>query len=542
MNQITTVRDILKSSVQIYPKRTAFIVSDESRELTDISYEQFGKDVDSLCFALREKLGLGGKHIGIMGANSYRWCVSYLAVLSGAGVAVPLDKDNSPEETAGLLEFGDVQAVICDSRRAEELYPFVKDKNITLICTDGDLEGAESFGGLIEYGRLFIEAGGRVNYSVDENAPAVLIFTSGTTGVSKGVMLSNTNLVSDMKAVSSFVSLNYDDRALSLLPLHHTYESMALLMVIRSGATVCFASSYKNLVADFRLYRPTVLVCVPLILEKLNRRIEREIERQGKSGKSKLASLMSGVVSEDAKRKLFSSVHESFGGRLRKIIVGAAAIQKSTVEAFESYGIPVIIGYGLTECSPIVICNSDIDRKSDSIGKPLSGAEVKIIDADDKGVGEIAVRGPMVMLGYYKNPQATEAAMENGWLRTGDLGYADRHGYYRITGRRKNVIVTSGGKNIYPEEIEHYLLKNPLVAECLVYTKRDNEITAEIYPDENEMLRKSKKEKLAEGDKELYIEAVVRTVNKKLPPYKRIKNYIIRENEFEKTATHKIKR
>lgn len=542
MNQITTVRDILKTSVQIYPARTAFVVADENRELTDISYDRFGKDVDALCFALREKLGLGGKHIGIMAANSYRWCVSYFALLSGAGVAVPLDKDNSPEETAGLLEFGDVEAVICDSRRAKELYPFVKDKKITLICTDGDCEGTVSFDSLLEYGRLFIEAGGRVNYPVDENGMAVIIFTSGTTGVSKGVMLSNTNLVSDMKAVSSNVNISYEDRTLSLLPLHHTYESMALLMVIRSGATVCFASSYKNLIADFRLYQPTVLVCVPLILEKLSRRIEREIERQGKSGKSKLASLVSGVVSEDAKRKMFSSVHESFGGRLRKIIVGAAPIQKATVEAFETYGIPVLIGYGLTECSPIVICNSDIDRKSDSIGKPIRGAEVKIIDADDKGVGEIAVRGPMVMLGYYKNPEATRETVQDGWLKTGDLGYADRHGYYRITGRKKNLIVTSGGKNIYPEELEHYLLKSPLVAECLVYAKRDKEITAEIYPDEGEMLRKSKKEKLNEGDRELYIEAVVRTVNKKLPPYKRIKNYIIREREFEKTATHKIKR
>ncbi len=542
MNHITTVRDVLKNSVQIYPKRTAFVVADKNKELQEVSYERFGRDVDALCFALREKLGLGGKHIGLSGANSYRWCVSYFAVLSGAGVAVPLDKDNSPEETAGLLSFGDVEAVICDSRRAKELYPFVKEKNITLICSEGECEGAESYESLIEYGRLFIEAGGRVNYPIDENALAVLIFTSGTTGVSKGVMLTNRNLISDMKAVSSNVSLSYEDRSLSLLPLHHTYEAMALLMVIKSGATVSFASSYKNLVADFRLYKPTVLVCVPLILEKLNRRIEKEIERRGKTGKSRLVSIMSGVVSDDAKRKLFSSVHESFGGRLRKIIVGAAPIQKSTVEAFETYGIPIIIGYGLTECSPIVICNSDIDRKSDSIGKPLNSVEVKIIDTDEKGVGEIAVKGPMVMSGYYKNDEATEAAIENGWLKTGDLGYADRHGYYRITGRRKNVIVTSGGKNIYPEEIEHYLLKSPLVAECLVYAKRDKEITAEIYPDEGEMLRKSKKEILGEGDKELYIEAVVKTVNKKLPPYKRIKTYIIRDTEFEKTATHKIKR
>ena len=542
MNQITTVRDALKSSVQIYSARTAFVVADESRVLTDISYEHFGKDVDAFCFALREKLGLGGKHIGIMAANSYKWCVAYFALLSGVGVAVPLDKDNSPEETAGLIEFGEVEAVICDRRRAQELYPFVKDKGITLICTDSDSEGTVSFDSLIEYGRLFIEAGGRVNYTVDSDSLAVLIFTSGTTGVSKGVMLSNRNLVSDMKAVSNNISLSYEDRTLSVLPLHHTYEAMALLMAVRCGATVCFASSYKNLTADFKLYRPTVLVCVPLILEKLNRRIEKEIERQGRTGKSKLASLVSGVVSEDSKRKMFSSVHESFGGRLRKIIVGAAAVNKSTVDAFESYGIPVIIGYGLTECSPIVLCNSDIDRKSDSVGKPLRGAEVKIIDADDKGVGEIAVRGPMVMLGYYKNPEATKTVLQDGWLKTGDLGFVDRHGYYRITGRRKNVIVTSGGKNIYPEEIEHYILKSPLIAECLVYAKKDKEIIAEIYPDEGEMLRKSKKERLSEGDKELYTEAVVRTVNKKLPPYKRIKSYIIRDKEFEKTATHKIKR
>lgn len=542
VKQINTVRDIIENARQTYTNRAVFVLRDAGNKEKAISYADFCRDVDALAIALYEKLGLHGKHIGILGENSYQWCLSYFAVLSGDGVAVPLDKDNPAEETAELMGFGDVSALICDRKSGRKIAEYA-DEELIIICTEADEDGRMlSLEELLKYGYKALSEGKSPEYAIDPETMAVLLFTSGTTGVAKGVMLSNKNIVSDLKAVSRNVEITYEDRSLSVLPLHHTYEAISVLMVLSRGGTVCFAGGFRNLLGDFLFYRPTVLVCVPLLLEKFSRRIDKEIERSGKKGRSRLFSFVSPMVSEDSKRKTFSAVHDSFGGKLKKIIVGAAPCRKSTVEAFEMYGFRVIIGYGLTECSPIVICNSELERRSDSIGKPLNCAEVKIVDADEKGVGEIAVKGPMVMLGYYKNPEETQRVLRDGWLYTGDIGYKDKDGFYYITGRKKNVIVTSGGKNIYPEEIEYHLMKSPLVSECVVYGKNDKEITAEILPDAEEVRRKSKSGNTSQEQMRLYIEAVVKTVNKKLPPYKRIKNIIIRETEFEKTSTRKIKR
>lgn len=542
MKEINTVRDIIERSAEIYTNRSAFVLKNADGTEAAVSYEDFKTDIDALALALYEKLGLRGRHIGIVGDNSYNWCLSYFAVLSGDGVAVPLDKDNPAEETAQLMSFGDVKALICDGKSCRSLSEYT-DEGVLLICSEeADIAGVISLDSLLSYGYKALAEGKRVQYGIDPDRMAVLLFTSGTTGVAKGVMLSNRNIVSDLKAVSNNVSITYEDRSLSILPLHHTYEAIAQLMLLSQGGTVCFASGFRNLSADFLFYRPTVLVCVPLLLEKMGRRIDRELERRGKKGRLRLFSLVSGIVGEEAKRKTFARIHDSLGGRLRRIIVGAAPCKRSTVEAFETYGFRVIIGYGLTECSPIVICNSDLERKSDSVGRPVSCAELRITEADENGVGEIAVRGPMVMLGYYKNPAETEKVLRDGWLYTGDLGYKDKDGFYYITGRKKNVIVTSGGKNIFPEEIEHYLNKSPLVSECMVYSKDDREITAVIVPCLEEIKRKSKNDAVTEEQIELYISAAVKTVNKKLPAYKRIKSYVISEQELEKTSTRKIKR
>ena len=305
---------------------------------------------------------------------------------------------------------------------------------------------------------------------------------------------------------------------------------------------MCFSSSYKNLIRDFSVYHPTVLVCVPLLLEKFSRKLENEMKRRGRVGKSMLAAMVSGVMSEEGRRRLYKEIHNLFGGELRKIIVGAAPLDKSIAEKFEGFGFSVIIGYGLTECSPIVICNSDKERKQDSVGKPLYGADIRILEPDSNGIGEIAVRGPMVMLGYYKNKGATDGVMREGWFHTGDLGYADKEGFYYITGRLKNVIVTPGGKNIYPEELEGLLLRSPLVAECVVFQGKSGEICACVLPDFSELMNKSGKSELLQTDIENYINAVIKTVNRKLIPYKRIKTVILRDTPFEKTSTHKIKR
>ena len=540
MKQFSTVRDILIRSAEKYPDRAAFLLEGGRDGMREITYSEFRRDTDALIIALKERFNLEGKHIGIMARNSYYWCVSYFAAAS-LGTAVPIDRDSRSETTADIIRFGDVAAVICDSVCAREINKCTPDTLI--ICIDSlQSDEAVSFDTLLDYGRARLAEGECVNINRASQEMAVLIFTSGTTGKPKGVMLSHNNIISDLEAVSENVKINEEDRSLSVLPLHHTYEAITMLIMVSKGATVCFSSSYKNLIRDFSVYEPTVLVCVPMLLEKFDRKIRREMQRRGKAGKSRLISLVSGVMSDGSKKKVFSAVHDMFGGRLKKIIVGAAALDKKIAESFEDYGFEVIIGYGLTECSPIVICNSESDRKTDSVGKPLAGVSVKLVDSDSDGVGEIAVRGPMVMRGYYKNKGATDAVLIDGWLHTGDLGYMDSNGYFYITGRIKNVIVTPGGKNVYPEEIEQQILKSPLVNECIVFANESGEICAQLLPDFDELHRKSGKKELSQKDRDLYMNAVIKTVNRRLPPYKRIKKTTVRETPFEKTSTHKIKR
>ncbi len=540
MKQFLTVGDVLSQSAEKHTDRTAFLIEGSRDGMKKISYGEFKTDADALAIALKEKLNLEDKHIGIMAKNSYYWCVSYFAVLS-VGVAVPLDRESRGEAISGFIEFGDVSAVICDSVCAKEIKK--SGARCRIICTDTEEEEKiECLKSLIAYGRERLGNGDKLISNREPDKMGALLFTSGTTGNSKAVMLSHSNILSDLEAVGERVRITEEDRSLSVLPLHHTYEAITMLMIISKGGTVCFSSSYKNLIRDFSIYHPTVLVCVPLLLQKFDRKIEKEMQKRGKAGKSKLISLVSGVVSEESRRKIFAPIQELFGGRLRKIIVGAAALEKKVAENFETYGFSVIIGYGLTECSPIVICNGDEDRKTDSIGKPLEGVSVRILDCDSDGVGELAVRGPMVMQGYYKNRDATDAVLTDGWLHTGDLGYADREGYYYITGRCKNIIVTPGGKNIYPEEIEQQILKSPLVSECVVFSGENGEVNAELFPEFTELRNKSGKENITEKEIELYMNAVIKTVNRKLIPYKRIKNFTVRDTPFEKTSTHKIKR
>ena len=370
---------------------------------------------------------------------------------------------------------------------------------------------------------------------------AVILFTSGTTGVSKGVMLTRKNLLSDLYAVKDFVEISESDRSLSLLPLHHTYESISLLMTICCGGTVCFCTGIKYLSECFKEFSPTVFVTVPLILERLHKKILADIEKSGKRQKFKLMSLLQDTLSEEKKNRLFAKVHEQFGGELKKFIVGAAHLNEKVAEDFELFGFQVIIGYGLTECSPIVICNSVNDRTTDTVGRPLKNVEVQIKNPDEKGIGELLVKGDMVMKGYYKNPEITKEAFDGQWFCTGDLGFCDKNGRYHITGRSKNVIVTKNGKNVYPEELEYHLNKSPYVKESLVFAVGEI-VSCEVFPDEETVAKKLKKTAPADDEVRALIGEVVRSVNRKVPSFKRIKQLTVRKTEFPKTTTNKVKR
>ncbi len=545
MNTPQNLKDLLLSSEYKFSDRPAFYIKDNDGKKTTVTYSRLKKDAENLGTALIYELGLKGKKTAIMAENSYRWCLSYLSITGGVGTVVPLDREIPDEELENIIAFSGIDCIICDKKSAEKVIAgkYAVNRNIKIICTE-NADGTIFFDDLLRKGeKLLCE--GKADYlsaEIEKDKMAVLLFTSGTTGMAKGVMLSHENLCSDLICVSERVKISEDDITLSVLPLHHTYETIAFLMIIYSGGAISFSSSIRTLREDFAFYRPTAFVTVPLILEKLHRKIISGIEKQGKRKKVQFFSVISPAISEERRRKIFSDIHDFFGGRLNKIVVGAAALQKEVAEDFLLFGIHVIIGYGLTECSPIVICNSPENLTPDSIGKPLKGVEVRIENPDEKGIGEICVKGPMVMLGYYKNKIATDEVMRNGFLYTGDLGYKDKNGNFHITGRKKNVIVTKNGKNIYPEEIEYYLLKNPVIADVMVYAEGDSIVTAQIIPDIEQINKKLKKSEATKNEIYKAVIEAVRNLNKKLPSYKNLKKVSVRTKDFIRTSTQKIKR
>ncbi len=535
MRKIENFCELLYTSAKLYCEKKAFIFKDNNGKICSVSYNEFKNDVESLGKILLKK-GYKGKHIALCCKNCYEWCVVYFAVTCFVGVVVPLDKELPEEEIENILNFSQCDVIFGDNLTLKK----IKDENILKINIDtGIINHCSNFSDMLSEGKtLDME----LKEQKQKDELSILLFTSGTTGMTKGVMLSQKNICSDMVSVVSKVEITKDDVSLSVLPLHHAYECIAFLMVIYCGGTIAFSKSIRTLREDFASFRPTVFVCVPLILEKLYAAILKRMQETGKRRQAQLVSKMAPLMSREHRKKAFWAIHSFFGGRLNKIIVGAAALDEKIAGDFVAFGFDVIIGYGLTECSPIVICNDVRTPTVNSIGKPLDSAEVKIIDKDEEGIGELCVKGPMVMLGYYKNPEATGKAVKNGWFMTGDLGFADKNGYYHITGRKKNVIVTKNGKNIYPEELEHYLLRNPVIKEVVVSSERGDIITAHILPDTEQILLRHRENELTASDIKKAVTEAVRTVNKKVPSYKNIRDIIIRDKEFNKTTTHKIKR
>lgn len=531
MKEPQNFRELLYGSAEKFPDRKAFIWKNEEGKEESVTYHQLKTDAEALGRALLKR-GYSGKKIALCARNSYEWCLSYLAVTGFVGVVVPLDKELPSEELINVLEFAECDAFIGDINTLSKVKN--ADREMVTFDAEGDLQALISEGGRLS-DELF-------SAEPDSEKMSVLLFTSGTTGMMKGVMLSQRNICSDLAGVYPCIEADENDRSLSVLPLHHTYECIAFLMIIYCGGSIAFSGGIRTLKDDFAFFRPTVLVCVPLLLERFHKLILKRMSDEGKRKKAQLITGLSGIISEESRRKIFSDIHSFFGGRLQKIVVGAAALGEDVAKDFSAFGFKVVIGYGLTECSPIVICNSVHDITLGSIGKPLSGVQVKIHGANEDGIGEICVKGPMVMLGYYKNKEETEKVMKDGWLHTGDLGYKDRYGNYHITGRSKNVIVTRNGKNIYPEELEHYLLRHSVIKEALVTSGRGDIITAHIFPDEKEIARKLRKDTVTSAEIKKTVTQAIRDVNKHIPSYKNIRDTVIRKEEFQKTTTHKIKR
>jgi len=557
--KINDLKDMIFQSENLFGTRNAFLIKNKTGEYYGKTYTELKNEIYSLGTVLID-LGLKNKKIAILSENRSEWCTSYLTIAGGIGVVVPLDRELPFNEIENLISRAGVSAVIFSSKHRKDMTELSKTSKVEyFIDIDVDENDVSnnflSYRGLIQKGKALISNGNKsyLETKIDENEMCALIFTSGTTDLAKGVMLSSKNIVSDVMAVCAMLSIDETDSALSILPLHHTYECTAgFLVMMYNGCCLSFNEGLKHIVTNLQETKPTILMLVPLILENMHKKIIKQASKNLFS-KVKLnvaleiSNFLYYFLKVDIRKKLFKQILNVFGGKVRLVISGAAAINTDVSNDLCGMGIRIVQGYGLTECSPIVAVNNDHGYRNDSAGKALAGMEIRVEDIGDDGIGEFVISGDNVMLGYYENPTATKKVLRNGCLYTGDLGYIDEEGYIFITGRKKNVIVTKNGKNIFPEEVESYLAKCPYVKESLVWGRFDEEsgeteVNAQIVVDIDAIKEKLNLNIISKDEIYKLIQAEVKELNKQMPLYKRIKDFTIREEEFVKTTTKKIKR
>lgn len=554
---IKDLKDMLEQSVNLFGNKNAFLIKISDNNYRGVTYATFKNDVDALGTALLS-LDLSGKHIALIGENRYEWCVTYLAIANGVGVIVPIDKDLSVPDLENLLTGSTVNTVVFSGRYDEKIQIAAKKvptvQNLINMDLEQDEKGFLSFKQLLKKGKQLLASNVRTFLEVTVNPEILnfLVFTPGTTGFSKGVMLSHKNICANIMALSKIAYFGPADVALSVLPLHHNYEATCgFLLMIYSGCTVTFNEGLKYIMKNLRETRASVLFAVPLIVESLYRKIWQNIERNGQISQIKTVIIISNlhqkIFKVDLRRKFFKSILDCLGGKLRIILSGAAAVDPIASEGFRSLGVDVIQGYGLTECSPMAVINGDKWYKHDSVGLPLPGVEIKIDNPGPDGIGEVLIKGDNVMLGYYNHQFERELVFQDGWFYSGDLGYMDRQGFIYLTGRKKNVIVTGKGLNIYPEELEAQLNKSPYILESLVWGKNDESsgetfVNAKIVPNFSAIKDRLIVNEITPDDLFKVISTEIKAVNKNLPPYKTIHEFSIHEHEFVKTASKKIKR
>ena len=559
VREIRDLRDLLSQSIELYGDRPAFEIKSSRGEHYELTYREYQEQINALGTALVD-MGYAGEKIAICADNCYEWCLSYMATVTGVGVIVPIDRELLFDDINPILNISDVKLIFCDKKIALKLNErkdeLKKDLQIVLIREE-PAEGILTINELVERGRKLLESGDRrfLDAEIDPEKMCSLLFTSGTTGTSKGVMLCHRNFCSEVMATMGIVKINPEDCGISMLPLHHTYESTIILFFAPyCGAKVTFCDGFKYVLKNMKEFSPSIFVSVPLVLETVHKRLIKAIQAKPHGETlfkiGKVLCKAGSYVGLDLKKVFFKEIIDTFGGSMRLIICGAAPIKPQILKDFDAFGIQILFGYGLTECAPLAIINHDKLHLAESVGVPLPGVEAKILDPDpETGIGEICIKGPMVMLGYYNNPEETAKVIDSdGFFHTGDLGYVDKKGHYYISGRSKNVIVTSNGKNIYPEELEFHLGSDSLVSECLVLgdenKKGETIVAARIFPNFEEIKERFGKEKDEVSDDELYgmMDNVVKSVNEKLPAYKKIVDFKIRRTEFVKTTTQKIKR
>ena len=548
VKKFDSIKEMVKMAAEEAGDKVGFKFR-ENGEIRDVTFTEFRNTTLYLGTALYD-MGLSDKHIAMVGENSYDWICVYLTVLQSDGVYVPVDKELAAEQMNFVLTESDSE-VLFYTKRFEAFIQENKEQlsNIkTFIAIDGeeDTETSYSFKKLIAKGKELYEAGERgfENIQSDPMTMRMLVYTSGTTGIAKGVMLSEHNLCSSVY-YGLQVSTIYE-RGLSVLPYHHTYEAVpGILVSIHHHSTLCINENLKTVLKNMTAYQPEHIYLVPAFVEVFYKKIWANAKSTGKEPILKAMIKVSNALRKvgiDIRRKLFASVHEAFGGKLLKIVCGGAPLRRELGEFFDAIGISLTNGYGITECSPLVSVNHDTFNDCTTVGMPLPCCELKIDDPADDGTGEICVKGDVVMMGYYKQPELTkEVLSEDGWFRTGDYGKITELGQLAITGRKKNIIILDNGKNIFPEEIEECIMGIPYIQEVIVYGVKNEEgietkLACQVF------LSDEKVKEMGLEDPETQVKKDIVEICSSLVSYKRVNHVVVRDKEFEKTTTNKIKR
>lgn len=550
VREIKSLKEMLNTAVKEVGDELAFQYRDEKNKdkIISVTYKEFVKDTEELGTALAS-IGMADKHIAIIGENSYKWLVTYLTVLKSTGVFVPVDRELPVHDIINVLKHSDSE-VLFYSERYEKFIPEIRQAVPEIKFFIG-LNRKNQEGNILSYeefkksGKTVLEQGSEIYTSMkdDQNNTKLLVYTSGTTGDPKGVMLTEHNLISVM-----YYGLQVADigkKCLSVLPYHHTYEAVAgILIELYNYSCICINDSLKNVLKNIQLFKPDFIYLVPAFTEVFYKNIWNNAKKTGKDKTLKKAIPISNALRKagiDLRPKLFKSIHEAFGGNLKEIVCGGAPIRPEIGKFFNDIGITLLNGYGITECSPLVSVNRIKFNDSSTVGVVLPCCEIKLENVTPDGDGEILVKGDIVMKGYYKDEKRTNRVLKDGWFNTEDYGRINEKGQLIINGRKKNIIVLDNGKNIYPEELENYVLAIPYVKEAIVKSRKNKSgqetaLIAEVF------LNQEVVQDMNIDNVEQQLKKDVQEACKELPMYKRIADVEIRKTEFIKTTTNKIKR
>ena len=551
--EITDLKDMLNKTKKLYGEKPAYKIKIENGKYEIFTHNEIREMIDALGTSLIN-LGLKGKRIAVIGENRYEWEIAYLSIVCGTGIVVPLDKSLPENELKELIERSEIEAIFYSKKYEESIKRIRyshKNKLKHLIAMDlnSHSEGIYSQKELIETGKKLIDKGNRefINAEINAEEMSIMLFTSGTTSKSKVVALSHKNICSNLMDIGSIIDVTSEDVLLSILPIHHVFEcTVVFLFSLYKGAQTVFCDGLRHVVENLKEYNVTVMACVPAIYERIFMNIKKQIERQGKLEEILENEEKYKNASMEQRKEVFKEIHNMIGGKVKLFISGAAALDPKIEEKYRLLGINIVQGYGLTETSPVVAIGTNKYYKTGSIGKTVPSVEAKIVNANDEGIGELIVRGPSIMLGYFNNKKATNEAIKDEWFYTGDLARIDEEGYIYICGRKKSVIVLKNGKNIFPEEMENLVNKIEGVEESFVFGKKQSEDKNDIKINVKIVFNREiiKDVYKVEADEEIHdvLASKIKEINKTMPKYKAIKGIILTEEPLIKTTTNKIKR